>query len=312
MNPQRFESLDSKPIRMGKVGCRISFLEVQEKPSADLPDGLGGCYRKFLGMTSFRHPRLVASPPDMLQNFKKSTTYGILFPHAQDYFSLSPELLKRILEKAKPLGHRTRKDHLNLGFGFLYYGLVRSLRPEHIIVIGSGFGFSVVCLALACKDNGFGRVSFVDPSFTLFKNGPFQTVGGAGKWNNPEKVQQHFGQFGLGEVVTHYRMTSEDFFTSYQDLKLPFVEIGFIDGNHSYKHVRYDFLGLCAQARKNSYIFLHDTNIYIRETVNHAGVKRWLKVLKKHPDFFELIDFPFSSGVALVRLLRNERWPPAE
>jgi hypothetical protein len=248
----------------------------------------------------------------MLHNFKKYTTYGIQFPHAQGCFSLSPDLLSRILQKAKPLGHHTQQVDLNLGFGFLYYGLVRSLRPRHLIVIGSGFGFSVVCLALGCKDNGFGRVSFVDPSFTLLKNGPFQTIGGAGRWNNPGEVQEHFRQFGLAEVVTHYQMTSEAFFTSYSKFNLPPVEIGFIDGNHSFDHVRYDFLALSAQARKNSYLFLHDTNIYIRETIRHAGVKRWLNILKKHPDYFEVINFPFSSGVALVRLLKNRRWYPEE
>jgi len=50
---------------------------------------------------------------------------------------------------------------LNIGFGFLYYGLVRTLRPAHAVVIGSGFGFSVVCLALGLNDNGAGALSFV-------------------------------------------------------------------------------------------------------------------------------------------------------
>jgi hypothetical protein len=103
-------------------------------------------------------------------------------------FSLTQDLLKAILEKAKPLGHHSQNHTLNLGFGFLYYGLVRSLRPGHVVVIGSGYGFSVVCLALGCKDNGFGKVSFVDPAFSLLKNGPFQTVGGSGKWKDPFKV----------------------------------------------------------------------------------------------------------------------------
>ena len=79
-------------------------------------------------------------------------------------FSLDPILLREILDHAKPLGHNEKPDNLNLGFGFLYYGLVRALRPRHIVVIGSGFGFSVVCLALGLKDNGQGQLSFVDPS----------------------------------------------------------------------------------------------------------------------------------------------------
>ncbi len=227
-------------------------------------------------------------------------------------FSLTPELLDLILNKAKPLGHHENKETLNLGFGFLYYGLVRSLRPAHVVVIGSGYGFSVVCLALGCKDNGCGRVSFIDPSYSLLKDGPFKTMGGTGHWSNPEKVRQHFKQFGADDQITHYRLKSEEFFKSYPAFGLPPIDLGFIDGNHSFDHVRYDFLNLIAHSHKNSYILLHDTNIYVREKIRHSGVKRWLKVLKKAPDYFEVIDFPFSSGVALVRILKNKKWEPVD
>jgi hypothetical protein len=72
-------------------------------------------------------------------------------------FSLNRELITDIFDYAKPLGHNEARENCNLGFGFHYYGAVRSLRPEHILVIGSGFGFSVVCLALRLKYNGKGK-----------------------------------------------------------------------------------------------------------------------------------------------------------
>jgi predicted O-methyltransferase YrrM len=99
--------------------------------------------------------------------------------------SLNNDLLKDIFKYAKPLGHNEKPANLNLGFGFLYYGLVRALRPRHILVIGSGFGFSLVCLALGLKDNDQGTLAFVDPAYSLLKDGPFKTVGGAGKWSEP-------------------------------------------------------------------------------------------------------------------------------
>lgn len=67
-------------------------------------------------------------------------------------FSLNADLLQAILTYAKPLGHHARKSDLNLGFGFVYYAFVRALRPKNVLVIGSGYGFSVVCLALGLKD----------------------------------------------------------------------------------------------------------------------------------------------------------------
>ncbi len=88
--------------------------------------------------------------------------------------SLDRQTIEAIFSFAKPMGHHEDPSCLNLGFGFLYYGLVRSLRPSHIIVIGSGFGFSVVCLALGLKDNLHGRLTFIDPSYDFLKDGPFK------------------------------------------------------------------------------------------------------------------------------------------
>lgn len=223
-------------------------------------------------------------------------------------FSLTPELIRTIIKYSKPLGHYEDADELNLGFGFLYYGLVRTLRPNHIVVIGSGFGFSVVCLALGLKDNAKGRLSFVDPSYSVLTDGPFKTIGGTSQWSDPQKVERHFARFGVAEWVTHYRLRSEEFFSRYGEWNLPDIDIAFIDGSHAYADVKHDFLATLRHTTKNSYLLLHDTNIYIREMVRHAGVKRWLKSVKQHKDAFELIDFPFSSGVAMVRVLQADAW----
>jgi len=223
-------------------------------------------------------------------------------------FSLNTQLIADIFDHAKPLGHNEAKENCNLGFGFLYYGAVRSLRPEHILVIGSGFGFSVVCLALGLKDNGKGKLTFVDPSYDVFKQGPFKTVGGRGYWSDAESVQKHFSRFGVEEWVTHHKLANKEFFPKYECFGLGNADMAFVDGNHSYDNVKYDFTQILIRSRKNTYIFLHDTNIYIREIVRNSGVKRWLKLIRKERDLFEFIDFPFSSGVAMVRVLRDDAW----
>jgi hypothetical protein len=223
-------------------------------------------------------------------------------------FSLNTALLKDILESAKPLGHNEKPDNLNLGFGFLYYGIARALRPKHLLVIGSGFGFSVVCFALGIKDNGEGMLTFVDPSYSLLKNGPFKTIGGKDNWSEPQKVQAHFKLFGVDDIVTHYKLRSDQFFASFEALGLPPIDIAFIDGSHAYENVKHDFLHTLEHTHKNSYILMHDSNIYMREIIGHAGVKKWLKIIKKEKEFFELINFPFSSGMALVHILQDKTW----
>jgi predicted O-methyltransferase YrrM len=223
-------------------------------------------------------------------------------------FSLDSATMREIFDHAKPLGHYEDQGSLNLGFGFLYYGLVRSLRPRHIVVIGSGYGFSVVCLALALKDNGSGSLSFVDPSYSLLKHGPLRTVGGTAQWDEPEKVRAHFARFGVEEQVTHYKETSAEFFAAYEQRRLPDIDLAFIDGSHAFADVRHDFLAVLDYTRRNSYVLMHDTNIYVRELVGHAGVKRWLNLIERERSVFEVIDFPFSSGVALIRIMCEAGW----
>jgi hypothetical protein len=223
-------------------------------------------------------------------------------------FSLNPPILGEILEHARPLGHYEDPATLNLGFGFVYYGLARALRPRHIVVIGSGFGFSVVCLALGLRDNGRGTLSFVDPSYSVLKDGPLRTMGGTANWSDPRKVRAHFARFGVAHIVFHHKSTSAAFFADYDARGLPAIDLAFIDGSHAFDDVRQDFASVLRRARKNAYILLHDTNIYVRELVRHAGVTRWLKILKAKNDLFEVVDFPFSSGVAIVRALREDAW----
>jgi predicted O-methyltransferase YrrM len=230
------------------------------------------------------------------------------FPTSPHGYALDGELIRAILEHAKPLGHHESARELNLGFGFLYYALARMLRPKHVLVIGSGFGFSVVCLGLGLRDNARGRLTFVDPSYSVLTDGPFKTVGGTSQWDDPQKVKRHFARFGVEGVVTHYRLRSDEFFAEFADFRLPPIDLAFIDGSHAYEDVRHDFLATLRHVRKNAYILLHDTNIYVREWVRHAGVKRWLKSVRQEKALFEMVDFPFASGVAIVRVLDDDAW----
>ncbi len=223
-------------------------------------------------------------------------------------FSLSPDTIRAILRHARPLGHHEDPEALNLGFGFIYYALARTIRPRHVVVIGSGFGFSVVCLALGLRDNAKGCLTFVDPSYSVLTDGPFKTVGGTSQWDDPQKVARHFGRFGVEHLLSHYHMRSDEFFLRYAKSGLPKIDLGFIDGSHAYEDVKHDFLSCLRHMGRNSYLLLHDTNIYIREMVRHAGVKRWLKSVERQKDAFEMVDFPFSSGVAIVRVLVDDAW----
>jgi hypothetical protein len=162
---------------------------------------------------------------------------------------------------------------------------------------------------LGLKDNGCGLLTFVDPSFSLLRDGPGKTVGGVNFWRDPEQIRSHFARFGVEDLVVHHKLTSEEFFAGYADSGLPKIELAFIDGNHAYSHVQHDVVAVLRHSRRDTYLLLHDTNIYIREFFRHAGVKRWLKKkASRHKAAFEYVDFPFASGVALVRVLEPNVW----
>jgi hypothetical protein len=118
----------------------------------------------------------------------------------------------------------------------------------------------VACLALGLKDNRAGSLSFVDPSYSVLHNGPIKTIGGVDFWRDPEEVRSHFAQFGVGDIGAHHKQTSEEFFSRYEELGLPGIDVAFIDANHSYAHVQHDVAALLRHSRKNTYFLLHDTN----------------------------------------------------
>ena len=142
--------------------------------------------------------------------------------------SLDERMIRELLSETLPSFQASHEGSLNLGFGFLYYGLARVLRPRTTVVLGSKKGFSVLCLALAMKDNGgsgIARVScyatelaradpprlhFVDPSYDWKRDGP-AAMWGIGFWDDPDEVRSWWRRFGVEDVVEHHRMRSDEF-----------------------------------------------------------------------------------------------------
>jgi predicted O-methyltransferase YrrM len=97
------------------------------------------------------------------------------------------------------MGHAQRTEDLNLGLGWIYYGLARVARPERIVVIGSYRGFAPMVFARALADNDEGgRVTFIEPSMV------------DDFWSDPAFVQAHFAAYGL-DNIDHHWMTTQQF-----------------------------------------------------------------------------------------------------
>lgn len=186
----------------------------------------------------------------------------------------------------------------NLGYGHIYYALTRLTRARHALVIGSGHGFTPAIIAKAMDHNGSGRVTFVDPSMSIARDGANIAHGGSGQWNTPEMVRARFVDCVGTQRITHHKMTNRQFFSHWRERP----DLVVIDGAHDYENARYDLAQSVKRMKIPGYILLHDsTNFW--NLSGHMGVSKLVKQLRDTD--VELMTFPGRAGLTLLRVTRT-------
>lgn len=198
------------------------------------------------------------------------------------------------------MGHHQRLDDLNLGFGWLYYGLARLVRPSVIVVIGSWRGFSPLVFGKAMADNlEEGRVIFIDPSLV------------DDFWKNPEAVSAHFGDHGVRNIQ-HFLMTTQQFVTSEAYRELRHVDLLFVDGYHTAKQAKFDYEAFAPLLSEKSLALFHDScsdrvsKIYGADNAYQYSVRDYVSELKRDRSL-QVFDLPLAQGVTLVRKAETTR-----
>jgi predicted O-methyltransferase YrrM len=191
-------------------------------------------------------------------------------------------------------GHAQRVEDLNLGLGWVYYGLGRVLRPRLAVVIGSMRGFVPLILGKAMADNREGgEVWFIDPSMV------------DDFWKDPARVQSHFARFGVRNV-RHFLNTTQQFVETEEYRNLDRVDILFVDGYHTEEQASFDHKAFEGKMAPDGVVLFHDTAGISVSRVYGEGrhylrtVKRYTDRLKQDPNL-QVFDLPFDSGVTLVR-----------
>lgn len=193
------------------------------------------------------------------------------------------------------MGHAQRAEDLDLGLGWIYYGLARVARPERVVVIGSYRGFAPMVFARALADNGAGgRVVFIDPAMV------------DDFWTEPARVTAHFAAYGL-DNIDHHRATTQAFFESpaWHGLGQT-VGIVLIDGYHTEEQARFDHRAVEPLLTPGGYCLFHDSvrertsRIYGEDRPYRHTVKRYMNALRADPAF-EVLALPFGDGVCIVR-----------
>lgn len=194
------------------------------------------------------------------------------------------------------MGHHQRAEDGNLGLGWIYYGLARSLRPQTAVVIGSWRGFVPLVLGRALADNlEDGEVIFVDPSLV------------DDFWTDAEAVDAWFEGFGVGNV-RHVRMTTQDYVLSAGFDALGPVGLLFVDGYHSHAQARFDHEAFVPKLADDAVVLFHDSvrvkqsRIYGEENIYEHHVVDYMDELRDADDV-AVFDLPLADGVTLVRHL---------
>ena len=192
------------------------------------------------------------------------------------------------------MGHAQRLEDLNLGLGWLYYALVRAVRPKSVVVIGSYRGFVPLVLARALSDNAEGgELHFIEPSLV----DEF--------WKDDSAVHDYFASFGCGQI-RHYRQTTQQFVESPAYHELQDIGILFIDGYHSAQQAEFDFEAFADKLSPQGMILLHDSVWRLSSKIYGPGreyvqdVVDFIDVLKRRPQW-QVLDLPLGDGVTLVR-----------
>lgn len=198
---------------------------------------------------------------------------------------------EKLLAQAVPLAQNTSTG--NIGFGWIYYGMVRNLKPDFVVAIGSCAGFSPFCAARALQDNGRGKVLFIDPSYA---GDGHPGWGGRNYWKNPAAVAAHVASFGLTGWFEHYKMTSEQAFPLVRD-RVGDGEVGLviIDGAHTYADSLRDF-ELYSSLVREGYALFHDA------TSPACDVPAALAELRSRG--YPFITLAYEVGLAVVEVRR--------
>lgn len=151
--------------------------------------------------------------------------------------------------------HELDLERGNLGYGWWHYAIIRTLKPKRVLAIGSKYGFIPAVCALACRDNGFGMVDFVDAGFD--EKDPYDEKrhwGGVGFWKTVN-ANSYFGAYGLEKFIKLHVMTTAAFAKKFPKRNWGYV---YVDGDHSYKGVKGDFRRFWPRLEKNGFMSFHD------------------------------------------------------
>lgn len=176
------------------------------------------------------------------------------------------------------------------------YGLVRAMKPQTCVEIGSARGRSACFIALALRENGGGRLLAIDPHQPT-------------AWNDTGAVetfavmQRNLERLRLTPYVEILRATSAEVAAGWTRP----IDLLFIDGDHSYDGVRRDWDLFVPYMAEFGVVVFHDTIWDVRPDPRwhrpDMGVPRFVEELRAAG--FPVVTLAQDCGVSLVQPVRG-------
>lgn len=172
---------------------------------------------------------------------------------------------------------------------WVLHGLVRAMKPEVCVEIGSAQGWSTCHLGLALRENLHGHLWAIDPHLPT-------------SWNDDASVdslpilQANLRRLGLGPRVTVVRATSAE---AARGWTRP-IDLLLIDGDHSYEGVKRDWELFHPFLQQFGVAVFHDTTWDLHGANRpDMGVPRFVEELRRagHP----VITIDRNCGLSLVQ-----------
>jgi predicted O-methyltransferase YrrM len=179
------------------------------------------------------------------------------------------------------------------GGEYVLYALAKSLKPQVIVEIGSARGKSACAMALACAQNGIGKVWAIDPH----EPNHWQEQQTDGR--NEDFFRRRLKEYRLEDWCEVIVSTSTRAAVNWSRP----IDLLFIDGDHSYEGVKSDFELFSKWLTPASIVLFHDScwghkrsHPSYRETM---GVPRYLAELQAGG--FHSVTLPVGPGLTLLQ-----------
>ena len=179
------------------------------------------------------------------------------------------------LTRIFPIYPQLKSDPIiNYERGILLYSLIAKYKPKNVLEIGTAEGYSALCMAWAMTDYDInGRIFTIDPKpfdvpikreITLEENPKHESIMLSTRelWNkfaNKEWIKKIEVLTGFsGEILQ--KKTKE----------FPKMNMGFIDGHHTYEAVIHDFYAFLQTASENFSLLFDDYSYHVDVNVSKA------------------------------------------